>query len=328
MQRILITGGSGFIGTNLVEYYRQAGHHVVSVDVAPPRCSDQTPCWTRLDVLDRQALIDLARRLDPHLFFHLAARTDLRGTTLADYQVNTVGVRHAVAAAQAAPALQAVVFASSMLVCALGYRPHGDDDYCPTTMYGRSKMEGELIVRREAGSWLPWVLARPTSIWGPWFAEPYRDFFTAIQRGWYRHPRGVLVKRSYGFVYNSVFLLDRLARHAAGAARGRTLYVADYEPVELRVWAERIRTALDAPPVRDVPLIALRAAARAGDLLRALGMRQPPLTTPRLSNLLTDAVYDLEPTRALCGDLPCSTAQGISATVEWMRGHAGESRPA
>ncbi len=80
----------------------------------------------------------------------------------------------------------------------------------------------------------PWLIVRPTSIWGPWFAEPYRDFFTAIQRGLYMHPRGVRVRRSYGFVDNSVFILDRLTQHARGAAHRRTFYVADYEPVELR----------------------------------------------------------------------------------------------
>lgn len=289
--------------------------------MAPPRNPQHASCWTKLDILDAAAFGELVRAVDPDVFIHLAARTDLRGTTAADYAVNVDGVRNAIAAARSASALSAAVFASSMLVCALGYRPRRDDDYCPTTEYGRSKVEGEMIVRREAGDSLPWMIVRPTSIWGPWFAEPYREFFTAIQRGIYLHPRGVRVRRSYGFVYNSVFILDRLAQHARGAGHRRTFYVADYQPVELRTWAEGIRAALDAPAIRDVPLPFLRAGARVGDVLKLAGMRNPPLSSFRLNNLLTDAVYDLEPTRSLCGPLPFSTRDGVAATVAWMRNH-------
>jgi nucleoside-diphosphate-sugar epimerase len=320
-RRVVITGGSGFIGTNLVEHYRRAGWEVVNADVAPPRNPDHASYWRKLDILDGTAFRDLVRGVHPTVFVHLAARTDLRGATAADYAANIDGVRNAIGAARASTNIEAAIFASSMLVCALGYQPRRDDDYCPTTAYGRSKVEGETIVRREAGDALPWLIVRPTSIWGPWFAEPYRDFFTAIQRGLYMHPRGVRVRRSYGFVYNSVFILDRLTQHARGAAHRRTFYVADYEPVELRRWAEWIRAALQAPRIRDVPLPLLRAGARVGDALKMAGLRNPPLSSFRLNNLLTDAVYDLEPTRELCGPLPCSTADGIAATATWMRNH-------
>jgi len=317
----VITGGSGFIGTNLVEHYRRAGWAVVNADIAAPRNPDHASCWRPLDILDGAALRDLVRAVDPTVFVHLAARTDLRGATAADYTANVDGVRNAIAAVRTLTNMEAAIFASSMLVCALGYQPRRDDDYCPTTAYGRSKVEGETIVRREGGA-VPWVIVRPTSIWGPWFAEPYRDFFTAIQRGLYMHPRGVRVRRSYGFVYNATFILERLAHHARGAARRRTFYVADYEPVDLRDWAEGIRAALHAPSIRDVPVALLRAGARVGDALKLAGLRNPPLSSFRLNNLLTNAVYDLEATRQLCGPLPFSTSDGIAATAAWMRNHS------
>ena len=119
-----------------------------------------------------------------------------------------------------------------------------------------------------------------------------------------------------------MFILDRLAQHARGAGHRRTFYVADYEPVELRTWADEIRAALRAPRIRDVPLAVLRAGAWMGDGLKLVGVRNPPLSSFRLKNLLTDAVYDLEPTRELCGPLPFSTADGVAATAAWMREHA------
>jgi len=42
MARILITGGSGFIGTNLVEHFLGEGAAVLSLDARPPRNSERT----------------------------------------------------------------------------------------------------------------------------------------------------------------------------------------------------------------------------------------------------------------------------------------------
>ena len=36
MKRILVTGGSGFIGTNLIDYYVAEGYSVLNFDIAPP----------------------------------------------------------------------------------------------------------------------------------------------------------------------------------------------------------------------------------------------------------------------------------------------------
>ena len=64
----------------------------------------------------------------------------------------------------------------------IGYQPDSDTDYCPTTAYGASKALGEEAVRA-AQLDVPWVIVRPTSIWGPWFDIPYRTFFDSIQHG-------------------------------------------------------------------------------------------------------------------------------------------------
>jgi nucleoside-diphosphate-sugar epimerase len=320
-RRVLVTGGSGFIGTNLVQHYTSLGCEVLNIDCVPPRNPQQASVWRALDILEPEALQELTHAFQPDFIFHMAARTDLDGNGIADYRANTQGVSNMIEAARGVRSLRGIVFASSMLVCELGYRPKDELDVRPTTAYGHSKAQGESIVRSEAGDSMPWVIARPTSIWGPWFDVPYRNFFNAVAAGWYWHPRGARVRRSYGFVYNAVFILDRLARACAGGGGHRTYYVADYEPVELRRWAEAIRLALDAPRVREVPLPILGALARAGDLLKLVGYRHPPLSSFRLRNLLTEAVYDLEPTRAVCGALPYATEEAIAITADWMRAH-------
>lgn len=105
----------------------------------------------------------------------MAARTDLNGTSIQDYKANTDGVKSVIEAASVSSSLKHVIFAPSMLVCPLGYHPDGDEDYCPNTVYGESKVV-EQLVRSLATGLLMWTIVRPTSLWGPWFDIHYKNF--------------------------------------------------------------------------------------------------------------------------------------------------------
>lgn len=323
MTRVLVTGGSGFIGTNLVQHFHDCGHEVVNLDVLPPRNGQHRPLWNQVDILDKAALTRAVSEADPEIVFHMAARTDLLGTSVGDYRANTDGVANLLSALRGRRGLQLAVFASSMLVCRLGYVPRSEHDYCPTTAYGESKVQGEGLVRANACDGLPWVIVRPTSIWGPWFGRPYRDFFSAVQRGLYMHPRGHRVRRSYGFVLNSVAQLHRLAVTGGGPLVGRTTYLADYQPIELKNWADTIQREFGVRRVRELPLWVFRAAAGIGDALKAVGYATPPMTTFRLNNLLTEMIHDMGPLHTACGDTPHSMESGVAMTCRWLQESGG-----
>ena len=320
MRKIVVTGGSGFIGTNLVEHFHRHGDTVLNLDVSPPRNLLHENLWHELSILDRDALDEAVRTFDPEYIVHMAARTDLKGVNLDDYAANTRGVANVIDVARRVKRVKRVIFASSMLVCKVGYRPQSSTDYCPATIYGESKVCSEKIIARDASD-LPWAIVRPTSIWGPWFDIPYKDFFTAVRRGLYVHPRGRRIRRSYGFIGNTVVQLGRLLSEPLDKVRFRTFYLSDYEPVELKSWATTIQQAFGAPPVREVPLALLRCGARIGDFMAACGYSAPPLTTFRLTNLLTDAVHDVTPLEEVCGAVPYTVEEGVARTVEWMRHH-------
>jgi len=321
MEKIFITGGSGFIGTNLVQYFLDREMKVLNYDIRPPRNKSHAAYWHRDDILDRKSLLKAVEDFNPDYIFHMAARTDLDGAHIDDYAANIRGVSNMVEAAKGVTGLKRVIFTSSMLVCKLGYQPGDELDYMPSTLYGESKVAGEKIVREEAGDAFTWLIVRPTSIWGPWFDVPYKKFFSAVMKGYYFHPRGLKVRRSYGFVLNATHELVQLASCSKELVHSRTFYLADYVPIELRSWGELIQKAFKSRKITDVPVAVFVMAARLGDILKRLGYPDPPMSTFRFSNMRTNAVFEMEDVKKICGNLPYSTTEGVDLTVAWMKQH-------
>ena len=315
---MLVTGGSGFIGTNAVERLTGLAGAVLSLDRAQPSMPEHLHLWRETDIRDSSALDAAVADFGPTHVVHLAARTDLHGASPDDYLANTEGTANLVRALATLDSTPRLIAASSRLVCKIGLRPRDDHDYSPPNAYGRSKVEMERLIRESSypGSW---VLIRPTSIWGPWFGEPYRDFFLAVAKGRYRHPAGRRILKSFGYVENTVDQIASLLGAPADAIHGRVFYLADYEPIEVGDWADLVRRATGGPEVKTLPVGLLRALAAGGDVLGRLGWRSPPLTSFRLANLLTEMLYDLDPIRRLAPELPVTLSEGVARTAEWLR---------
>jgi len=318
MSRLFVTGGSGFIGTNLVQFLADRGCEVLNFDCKVPLNGRHGKYHLRGEILDPVALQSAIRSFQPDLVVHLAARCDLDGSTKAEYAANTIGVRNVISAIHSAGSVKRVVFSSSRYVHSTAVQPQRDDEYSPFTNYGASKAEGETIVR-SCGLGIPWVIIRPTSIWGPWFGIPYRGFFDAVRKGLYAHPRGERLYKTYGYVGNIVHQIWKFISAPADKVKGRTFYVADYQPLEIRETAEIIRETFGAPPIRDIPVVALRTLAKAGDGFKRLGWNNPPLTSFRLNNLRTQMVYDMSATQDVVGPCPFTLKEGVRATVDWIK---------
>jgi nucleoside-diphosphate-sugar epimerase len=316
MAKILVTGGSGFIGSNLVEYFQSKGHDVVNFDKKAPRNKKSASAWISGDILDKAILAACFKNFDPDYVVHLAARTDLdENKSLEGYAANIQGVENMIDIINASPNIKRTIYASSRMVCRIDYVPMSFEDFCPPNLYGESKMIGEKMVREKAEG--DYVIVRPTSIWGPYFEIPYRTFFDTVRKKMFFLPKGHNPKKSFGFVGNTIFQLEKMLFAPKGKPEVN-YYLTDYPALDLKEWADLVAKELGVKKTTEIPMLPLRIAAKIGDILQKLGWKNPPLTTFRLNNLITYMVYDDSKLKALCGPLPYTLEEGVKMTVSWM----------
>lgn len=296
------------------------GHTVFGLDTRVPLALIPGIEHHICDLLDAGAVQRTIDGIRPDAVAHLAAVTHIYGTSLADYAANIVGVENLSKAIARNAQVQRTVCTSTQLVSTIGHQPRSDEHYNPTTVYGESKVRTEQIWRSSDGGGTTWCLVRPTTIWGPGMNPHYLRFFGMIRRGRYVHVGRDAVRKTYGFVGNTIHQYAQLLLDAPAASiHRRTFYLGDYEPIDLRAWADGFRDALEAPHIRTVPVTLARAVARIGDIVNAIGFDRFPLNSFRLRNVLTASVLDLAATEAVCGPLPYSLQDGIAQTAAWLR---------
>ncbi|MBU1568073.1 MAG: NAD-dependent epimerase/dehydratase family protein [Proteobacteria bacterium] len=163
--KILVTGGSGFIGTRLVGELLEGGHEVRILDKVPSTHYSNI-CQVG-DVRDLKAVDMAVRGVD--IVYHLAAehRDDVRPISLY-YEVNVDGTQN-LANACAANGVHRFIFASSVAVYGLNAgSPSEDNPTNPFNEYSRSKLQGENVLKQWAGEnpGASLTIVRPTVVFG------------------------------------------------------------------------------------------------------------------------------------------------------------------
>lgn len=319
--KTLITGASGFIGTNLLEYFSNKAHEVFNIDILKPRNEKHMKYWHQVDICNLQALQDIINEINPTYVIHLAARTDLdEKKDINGYNANTIGVENVVKVCTKDSGINRVIFTSSMLVNEVGYQAKDVFDYNPTTLYGKSKVVGENIVFNNAKKITEFCIIRPTSIWGEWFGEPYKLFFDYVLANKFFHLGNNSCEKTYGYIGNSIFQIEKLLLADVRQIQGQVFYIGDNPAINIAQWADQIaHEAVMAKPMR-IPFFVFRLAALFGDVLKLLNTNFP-MTSFRLKNMTTDNILNLENLYDVCGDTPYDRVDGIKNTLKWMKKH-------
>ncbi len=219
--RALVTGGTGFVGANLVDGLNAAGHtaRVLRRETSRLDALDGLTYEEVVgDILDYDSLIPAMEGCD--WVFHAAAVSDYwRQGTARLYEVNVEGTRNVLQAAQTA-GIERLVYTSSMV--ALGIPPFGQSmdethefNVSPRRFpYAHSKHLAEQEVQKAVRNGLEAIIVNPAVIIGPRDVNNISGSIGfLVARGWVRFylPGGV----------NCVAVEDVVAGHIAAAERGR-----------------------------------------------------------------------------------------------------------
>jgi len=155
--RILVTGGSGFLGSHLADALSKLGHDVVLFDLQPSPFRQDGQDMIVGDILDTDAFDKAMKGCD--VVYHLASIADLDEaikSPLESVKVNIVGTANALELARKHK-IKRFVFASTIYV----YSEHG-------SFYRTTKRASEQLIedyRKQYG--LPHTIIRFGSLYGP-----------------------------------------------------------------------------------------------------------------------------------------------------------------
>ena len=183
--RILVVGGSGFIGRYLARHLASMlGEEVFCTYLSRPP-GDDVNHWYRLELTDSVALEKLFGLIQPEVVVHLAALADV-GTAEREPEraadVNATGTANIAGLCYAHDSRLVFVSTEYVFDGRRGFYRETDTPN-PVTQYGRTKREGELEAARLAPEW---SVARTSIVYG-WPAPGRRNFVSSLverlQRG-------------------------------------------------------------------------------------------------------------------------------------------------
>lgn len=313
--KILITGGSGFIGTNMIDNLLKQGHDVLNIDIVNPKNINHRSHWLNCDILNTSALHNAFSIFNPTWVIHLAARTDSDGKTLEDYEVNIQGTANLLNIVNQNKNVERLIITSSQFVHYGTSLPTSDIDYHPYTIYGKSKVISEQSTRNARLDCI-WTIIRPTRVWGYW--QPDRlNFYKMLYNGIYLHPGKKPVKRAFGYVGNVTFQIIKILEAHRDIVNGKVFYVGDL-PINLLDWIEGLALKINNKPVVYIPRIFVKCFAIFGDLMHTIKIPFP-ISSSRYLSLITDDDAPMKNTFDTFGETPYSLDQAIDETVKFIK---------
>ncbi|WP_224981793.1 UDP-glucose 4-epimerase family protein [Geomonas agri] len=317
MNRILVTGATGFVGRYLCERLVAQSGYVRGTVMASenPAILAKGVEPVLVEPLGAETCWSIATK-DIDTIVHLAARVHIMNDPLleplAEFRnVNTVGtMRLATEAVKAG--VKRFVFVSSIKVNGEeSIEPYTEDSTPqPSDPYGVSKYEAEQQLRQlEARTDLDVVVVRPTLVYGPGVRANFLSIMKAVSKQLPLPLASIQNKRSFIYVENLVDSLVSCINHPTAA--GRTYLVSDGEDVSTPELIRRIAAALGVNShLVPFPLSCLHLLGR---------MTGQNAQVARLTGSLT--VDCLKIREDLGWDPPYTMDQGLGETATWFKSH-------
>ncbi len=321
--KVLVTGGSGFLGSHVAEQLTRGGHEVRALVRSRSNRTFLTSLknleFAEGSVEDRKSIDAAMQGVDAVVHSAGAVKAT---SEAAFFECNTLGTVNLLdAAIQHAPMLRRFVHISSLEACgpSLGRVPVPLEQRRPITAYGRSKLaaEKEVLARKAK---LPVVVLRPAAIYGPRDVE-FLEAFRAVRRRQYPVIGDGSMVACY--IYGPDCARACLQAIHADVPSGSVLFVDDGEPLSMaRAMGEVLPEVLGTRPLvrRGIPFPVLTLASLGVEAYGKVRGKAVMLTREKVAMLKDHWVCESASTREALGWQPeVRFAEGARLTAKWYQ---------
>jgi len=325
VEKILVTGASGFIGSHIVEEALQQGYDVwVAVRKSSSRefLKDERIHFIELNLSSQQ---QLEEQLRGHVFdyvVHAAGAT--KCLHVEDfYRINTEGTKNLVSALMAVGMpLKRFVFISSLSIMGAIHEQQPYQEICetdtphPNTAYGRSKLEAEQWLEQMD---FPYVILRPTGVYGP----REKDYFMQIKSIKSHMDFAVgFLRQDITFIYVTDVVQAVFLAFEKGQT-GRKYLLSDGEVYQSATFSDYVHEELGRPWWIRVkaPIWLLRIITFCGEYWGRWTKKMTALNNDKF-NILRQRNWrcDIEPARRELGFEPkVKLKEGVHRSIAWYK---------
>jgi nucleoside-diphosphate-sugar epimerase len=321
---ILVTGGTGFIGSYLVDTLVSKGEDVrvlVRKTSKVERFENLGVDLVYGDITDKNTLKGIVRDVD--VVYHLAAMGHVSAISDAAYrrfrEINVSGTKN-MAEECSNHLISKFIHFSSTAAMGLIEKPIVDESTpCrPSTPYQKSKYDSEkMILNYQRARNLPAVIIRPSMVYGPGGkSSEFLKICRIIKKGIFPQIGG-------GKNLTPIVHVDDVVRAAIlavdGGIPGETYLITSEKSYELGVIAKLIADQLDVKRVNyRMPVSIAMSGAFIIELLASIFNFSPIITRQNIKSTITDRVFSIDKAKRELEYKPrVSLEDGIKRTVDW-----------
>jgi len=190
--------------------------------------------------------------------------------------------------------------------------------YHPITTYGKSKMEAELEVLKFKDS-LPITIVRPTAVYGPRDPATF-DYFNTMNKG--LEPLVGFKDKLISLVHSTDLVTGIILAGERGVSTGQSYFLGSERPYTWSEIGEATKKVIGRKVFRvRLPEPLVYAVAAAAGLLSAFGEKPSVLNFEKGRDMVQDYwTFDSSKAKRELGYAPSiSLVDGIKETVEWYR---------
>jgi len=319
--KVLITGGSGFIGSYFVERLTKSGDEIVILDLVDPPAWYPAHTYIKGDVRD-PAAAKLAMAGVERVIHLAAAHHDFGIADETYFSVNQGGTQ-TICEAMDAAGVRDITFYSTVATYGDAPEPHHENSQTkPNSPYGRSKLKGEQILHAwtEQGEDRKALIIRPTVTFGIRnFANMY-SLIRQIHSGKYLEFGSGTNIKSLSYVENIVdATLFLLAKPAGQLDAFEIFNYIDKPDLTSRQITSAVYESLGKKqPGFVLPLAVGYVLTLPFDIVIALTGKNLPISKTRLKKLYhTQTKFEADKLAAAGYTPPVPLKEGIDRMVKW-----------